>query len=206
MDTETLKSFGLDENQIKSVMGAYGKELNPLKQEKVSLEQERDSLKTQVDDVTSQLTEAQGKAEKGSELAKQFEELQQNLKDSEAKAKEQLNATKKSYEVEAALAEVGALNNKAVMALIDTDKVNFDDNGKLIGLSEQLESVKTENDFLFKSDNPGKTGGPKIVNDGNPPAGGSNTTKSLADYSYSELVGLKTSDPTAYQALTGGQE
>src|SRR5699024_12596363 len=60
---------------------------------------------------------------------------------------------KKDYEIAAALSKAGAKNDKAVKALLDTEKVNFDDDGKLIGLSEQLEAVKKDNDFLFADAN-----------------------------------------------------
>lgn len=173
MDTEKLKSFGINEEQIKSVMGEYGKVINPLKQENTQLEQERDALKTQVDDVTNKLTDAQKTAEKGSELEKQITDLQTQLADSKTEADKQLAATKKSYEIEAALNGAGSLNNKAVMALIDADKVSFDDNGKLIGLSEQLDAVKKDNGFMFKTE-PAEPGKPKITPGGNPNPNGGN--------------------------------
>lgn len=171
MDTETLKGFGLNEEQIKSVMGEYGKVINPLKQEKTQLEQERDALKTQVDDVTNKLTEAQKTAEKGSDLEKQINDLQTQLADSKTEADKQLTATRKSYEISSALREAGARSNKAVLAFIDQDKVNFDDNGKLIGLSEQLDAVKKDNDYLFATAEPENGNGkPRISTGGNPPA------------------------------------
>ena len=177
MNTETLKALGLDDEQIKSVMVEHGKVVNPLKQEKVELEQQRDAINTQLADVTGKLDEAQKGAEKGSDLEKQINDLQTQLADSKAKANEQLKATKKSYEIDSALKEYGAKNAKAVMALIDSEKVNFDDNGKLIGLTEQLDGVKKENGFLF-NDTDGASPKPRISTSGNPDpnAGGGETS------------------------------
>ena len=203
MKTETLQGIGLNDEQIRSVMAEYGKEINPLKQAQASAEQERDSLKAQLEDVNGQLSEAQKNSKKGSELQGQLKDLQKQFEDSKAKAEEQLQATKKDYEIAAALSKAGAKNDKAVKALLDTEKVNFDDNGKLIGLSEQLEAVKKDNDFLFADANQSK---PTITSKGNPNPDGGNGTKALADYSYQELVALKTDNPAQYQTLVEGDK
>lgn len=205
MKTETLQGIGLNDEQIRSVMAEYGKEINPLKQAQASAEQERDSLKAQLEDVNGQLSEAQKNSKKGSELQGQLKDLQKQFEDSKAKAEEQLQATKKDYEIAAALSKAGAKNDKAVKALLDTEKVNFDDNGKLIGLSEQLEAVKKDNDFLFADTNESNQK-PTITSKGNPNPDGGNGTKALADYSYQELVALKTDNPTQYQTLVEGEK
>ena len=205
MNTETLQGIGLNDEQIRSVMAEYGKEINPLKQAQASAEQERDSLKAQLEDVNGQLSEAQKNSKKGSELQVQLKDLQKQFEDSKAKAEEQLQATKKDYEIAAALSKAGAKNDKAVKALLDTEKVNFDDNGKLIGLSEQLEAVKKDNDFLFADANESNPK-PTITSKGNPNPDGGNGTKALADYSYQELVALKTDNPAQYQTLVEGEK
>ena len=205
MKTETLQGIGLNDEQIRSVMAEYGKEINPLKQAQANAEQERDSLKSQLEDVNGQLSEAQKNSKKGSELQGQLKDLQKQFDDSKAKAEEQLQATKKDYEIAAALSKAGAKNDKAVKALLDTEKVNFDDNGKLIGLSEQLEAVKKDNDFLFADANESNPK-PTITSKGNPNPDGGNGNKALADYSYQELVALKTDNPAQYQTLVEGDK
>lgn len=205
MNTETLQGIGLNDEQIRSVMAEYGKEINPLKQAQANAEQERDSLKSQLEDVNGQLSEAQKNSKKGSELQGQLKDLQKQFDDSKAKAEEQLQATKKDYEIAAALSKAGAKNDKAVKALLDTEKVNFDDNGKLIGLSEQLEAVKKDNDFLFADANESNPK-PTITSKGNPNPDGGNGNKALADYSYQELVALKTDNPAQYQTLVEGDK
>ena len=205
MNTETLQGIGLNDEQIRSVMAEYGKEINPLKQAQANAEQERGSLKSQLEDVNGQLSEAQKNSKKGSELQGQLKDLQKQFEDSKAKAEEQLQATKKDYEIAAALSKAGAKNDKAVKALLDTEKVNFDDNGKLIGLSEQLEAVKKDNDFLFADANESNPK-PTITSKGNPNPDGGNGNKALADYSYQELVALKTDNPAQYQTLVEGDK
>lgn len=206
MKTETLQGIGLNDEQIRSVMAEYGKEINPLKQAQTTAEQERNSLKAQLDEVNGQLAEAQKKAEKGSDLQNQLKDLQKQFDESKTNAEKQLQATKKDYEISAAIDKAGAKNAKAVKALLDTEKVNFDDNGKLIGLSEQLEAVKGDNDFLFADTNEGGSGKPTITPVGNPNPNDGNGTKALADYSYQELSALKADSPSQYEALVGGDK
>ena len=43
----------------------------------------------------------------------------------------------------------GAKNTKAVRALLDLDSLELDENGGLSGLSQQLESLRADNGFLF---------------------------------------------------------
>ena len=59
MNTEMLKELGLNDEQVKGVMAAYGKELNPLKEQVTSLTSERDSTKDQLKTVTGQLDQIQ---------------------------------------------------------------------------------------------------------------------------------------------------
>ena len=79
MNTETLQGIGLNDEQIRSVMAEYGKEINPLKQAQASAEQERDSLKSQLEDVNGQLSEAQKNSKKGSELQASSRTYKSNL-------------------------------------------------------------------------------------------------------------------------------
>ncbi|WP_419154570.1 phage scaffolding protein, partial [Weissella bombi] len=153
MKTETLKGFGLNDEQVKQVMAEYGNEVNTLKQEKDTAEQERDSLQQQFDEVNSQLADAQKDAKKGSELQGQLKDLQDKFDESKANAEQQLQATKKDYEISNALRQAGAKNEKAVMALLDTDSIAFNNKGKLTGLSDQLDTIKKDNDFLFEAEN-----------------------------------------------------
>lgn len=69
--------------------------------------------------------------------------------------------------LEVALKEVNSKNNKLVTALLDKEKLTLKD-GKLEGISEQLEAIKKENDFLFEKP---PTGIPDFGTGGKPPTG-----------------------------------
>jgi len=54
----------------------------------------------------------------------------------------------KDYAIDLALHEAGARNTKAVKALLDDKIITISDNG-VVGLKEQIETIKTNNDYLF---------------------------------------------------------
>lgn len=67
----------------------------------------------------------------------------------------------KSSKIEIALLGAKAKNTKAVKALLDEEKISLDGDN-LIGVNEQLEAIKKENDYLFddgKAQNPPATYG-----------------------------------------------
>lgn len=51
--------------------------------------------------------------------------------------------------VDAALAKAGARNSKAVKALLDLGSVKLDDDGSLMGISEQLNDLRKSDGYLF---------------------------------------------------------
>ena len=57
------------------------------------------------------------------------------------------------YALDSAVNAAKPRNIKAVKALIDNDKLKFVD-GKIVGLDEQLKSIKKDNDFLFQPEQP----------------------------------------------------
>ena len=76
-------------------------------------------------------------------------ELKQKYdKDTEA-LKTELKQAKFNGALDLALERSGAKNTKAVRALLDLDSLELDENGGLSGLSQQLESLRADNGFLF---------------------------------------------------------
>ena len=84
-----------------------------------------------------------------------------------------------------------ARNSKAVKALLDMDGLKLND-GKIIGLDEQLSQIKEENGFLFESDEPA----PTIVKGTNGGSGGIGGKKP-SEMTYSELCDYMEQNPGA---------
>ena len=95
------------------------------------------------------------------------------------------------YVLSAALTGAKAKNPKAVKALLDMDGLKFND-GKIVGLDEQLAQIKADNDYLFESDEPA----PEFVKGTN---GGSGSVggKKPSEMTYTELCDYMAQNPGA---------
>lgn len=188
MNTEELKSLGLNEEQIKGVMAAHGKVVNPLKEEVNTLTSERDSAKEQLTTVTGQLDTLQKDHKSDKDLQAEIDKLKEANTQAQKDAAAQLNQVRLDSATKLALTQAGAVNVKAVEALLDKDALKLDDKGKLNGLDEQLKTLQTADDskMLFKDVEPAeptKPNTPKITTPGNPdpnPAGDTSIVDKIA--------------------------
>ena len=72
---------------------------------------------------------------------------------------------KLDYTLTAAFKDSKAKDGKLIKALLDMSKISLDDTGKLIGLEEQMQSIKSSHAYLFEDDKP--TGFIQIGTSGN---------------------------------------
>lgn len=188
MNTEELKSLGLNEEQIKGVMAAHGKVVNPLKEQVNTLTSERDSAKEQLATVTGQLDTLQKDHKSDKDLQEEIDKLKEANTQAQKNAAAQLNQVRLDSATKLALTQAGALNVKAAEALLDKDSLKLDEKGQLSGLDEQLKKLQESDDskFLFKATDPtepAKPNTPKITTPGNPdpnPAGATNIVDKIA--------------------------
>ncbi|MGN1111511.1 MAG: phage scaffolding protein [Oscillospiraceae bacterium] len=59
---------------------------------------------------------------------------------------------KLDYAVEAALTAAGAKNHKAVKSLLNLDGLSLGEDGKAVGIAEQLAAVKASDGYLFNEE------------------------------------------------------
>lgn len=141
MKTEDLQAKGLSQEQIDFVMAEYGKDLNAVKAE-------RDTYKTQLTTAQATLKGMEGVDVAG--LQNQIQTLNTQLgnKDSE------IEKIKSDYAFDAALKEAiraaSGRNEKAIMALLDTDALKASKNQES-DIKAALDNLKKDNDYLFKS-------------------------------------------------------
>lgn len=159
MQRNELEKLGLEKDAIDQIMALHGRDIEANKAKVSAAEAERDGLKSQLDEAA--------KAIEGFK-ALDIEGVKKSADEWKAKAEQaQKDAEKQVYQVryESALADAlkasKAKNVKAVRALLNEADLKLTDDG-LVGLKEQLEKVKPENDYLFESDVPA----PKIVSGG----------------------------------------
>lgn len=126
-------------------------------------------------------------------IKKAADDWKETAEKAKADADKQISQMKFDYALSAALTGAKAKNTKAVKALLDMDGLKFNDNdGKIVGLDEQLAQIKTDNDYLFESDEPA----PEFVKGTN---GGSGSVggKKPSEMTYTELCDYMAQNPGA---------
>ena len=108
-------------------------------------------------------------------------------------AKEEFQTEKRENAIKNALENVNTKSIKALKALIDFDKVGFEE-GELTGLKEQIEKLKEECDFLFFDEEEKK---PKFTKE-LPPF---ENKADLSGLSYKERLKLYREMPEIYKRL-----
>lgn len=94
-------------------------------------------------------------------------QLQTDVENWKIKYNQDLESARLDSAIQLAIAKSGTLSEKALMGLLDKDKIKFDKDGKLTGLDEQIEAIKKEDSFLFKAAEPNKPKeGDDVVLDG----------------------------------------
>lgn len=103
--------------------------------------------KNKYDDVSRQLETA------NASLADYDPEWKSKLEQAQAEGDKKLNDYKFEQSVEKAIVDAGAADVVSVKANLDMSAVTQGEDGTIEGLTEQLEKLKTEKPFLFKSEN-----------------------------------------------------
>ena len=96
-------------------------------------------------------------------------DLKKQLSDLQTKYDADMAAMRRDNAIELALAGCRAKNSKAARALLDLDAIKLDGD-KLLGMDDQLESLRKENPWLFDED---KSSGMQVNTGGEHGTGGS---------------------------------
>lgn len=111
------------------------------------------TLNAQIADLTGKLTEAQQQSGSIDELNSKITSLTSDLASKDAEVQKIVM----QYRIKDALRGMNARNVDVIMPLLKMDTITEKD-GKLTGLSEQVEEIKKTDGYLF-ADNPGGRGG-----------------------------------------------
>ena len=149
---KALKDIGVTEEQLDKIMALHGTSLADYQ-----LKSEfKDAVKAEVDKQTG-------------EIKKQFEGVDiKTLQEQAAKAEsleKDLATTKMNYTLENRLIKEGAVNAKAVRALLDSSAITMED-GKINGLDEQITALKESEPWAFGQTSAASSGARQ---GGNPP-------------------------------------
>ena len=158
MKTEFLKSLNLSQEVIDKIMAENGKDIAAEQKKAEKVIQERDSYKLRAESLETQVNDANTEIQKFKDMdidgiKKAADDWKETAEKAKADADKQISQMKFDYVLSAALTGAKAKNAKAVKALLDMDGLKFND-GKIVGLDEQLAQIKADNDYLFESDEP----------------------------------------------------
>jgi len=205
---EFLKDLGIEGEPVEKIMAEVGKEhTNDAKV--AELQSQVDSLKSSNEDLTSQvsarddqLDELSKQAGNSKELSAKIDELKQANQESNTTYEAKIETINKNNKIDLALRDVGAKNPKAVRALLDESKVSVDGDN-LLGLADQLDSLKDSDGYLFQSDEPAQKSGIHATVGGDPKGEPYTGGKTLAEMSLAEQTELFKSDPEEFARLSG---
>ena len=196
MKTEFLKSLNLSQEVIDKIMAENGKDIAVEQKKAEKVIQERDSYKLKAESLETQVNDANTEIQKFKDMdidgiKKAADDWKETAEKAKADADKQISQMKFDYALSAALTGAKAKNAKAVKALLDMDGLKFND-GKIVGLDEQLAQIKADNDYLFESDEPA----PEFVKGTN---GGSGSVggKKPSEMTYTELCDYMAQNPGA---------
>jgi len=151
MKREDLKAMGLTDEQIDKVMAENGKDVEKAKGDLATKETELENAKEQLK--TANETIESYKSMDIDSIKQSAEEYKTKFEEAQKQAKADMEKLQFDHALENALTGSKAKNVKAVQALLDLEGLKFND-GDIVGLKDQLEKIKEENDYLFEIDEP----------------------------------------------------
>lgn len=192
MTKEQLISLGASEELATKIAGESVKELaGYVEKSKYS---EIETAKKQLEEgnktLTKQLEEIKKSAGDNAELKKQIEDMQTANKNKEKEYADSIAKLKLDNAVDIALMGAGSKNNKAVKALLNLEKAVIGEDGKIVGLKEQLDNLRKAEDssFLFETT-------PKFK--GVNPAENKNPEADFKTMTYSQMEKYLAENPSA---------
>jgi predicted nucleic acid-binding Zn-ribbon protein len=157
MNKKQLVELGLTEELADQIVVLHGKDIESHKTKLATAQAEVDGLKGQLTEAGTTIEGFKKLDVEGIKVA--ANEWKAKAEQAQADAAKQIAGLKFDHALDGALTGAKAKNAKAVKALLNANDLKLAEDGSIIGLKEQLEKVKSENDYLFESDTPQ----PKVV-------------------------------------------
>lgn len=162
MKKEDLIALGIADDVAEKVFALHGKGLEPYKTQLATAQAEAETLKTQLTEAGATIEGFKKMDVDGIKAA--ADDYKAKFEQATSEAAKQMAALKFDHALESALAGAKARNAKAVQALLNKELLKLNDaDGSIVGLTEQLEAIRKDNDYLFADTKEP----PKIVAGGN---------------------------------------
>lgn len=140
MELKDLTALGITEEQANKVLEQHTAELTAEQQKYTDLNAELETAKGTISELTDKV-----KAFDGEDI----EGLKKAASDLESKYNADIAALKLDKALELSLAGAKARDVDIVKSQLDSSLLKLDDDGKITGLTEQLDKLKADKAFLF---------------------------------------------------------
>lgn len=147
MNKKDLIDLGIAEDVADKVVILHGKGIESHKGTIATMQTELDGLKTQLTEAGATIEGFKKMDVDGIKAA--ADDYKAKFEQAQTESASQLANLKFDHALESALTGAKAKNAKAVQALLSRDALKLNDDGSILGLKEQLEKIKSENDYLF---------------------------------------------------------
>ena len=151
MKRDFLKNLGIeDKDIIDKIMDENSADIGRAKGELQAVKDKVTELEGQVTTLTTENNTLKGQVNEVETLRNENAQLKTDKTNLTNELNTKVSEIQKTHDIEIGVRDAKARNIKAVLALLDTSKITHE-NGKLSGLTEQLEALKTGEDtsFLF---------------------------------------------------------
>lgn len=149
MKRDFLKNLGIeDKDLIDKILDENSSDIGRAKGELDSYKEKITNLENDLKTKTDRITELEKSNVDIQALQDKITQLETDNGTLKGELDTKVAALLKNHAIENGVRDAKAKNVKAVMALLDLEKVTFTD-GKLEGLSEQLESLTQNESYLF---------------------------------------------------------
>lgn len=170
MKRKFLEDLGLEKDIVDQIMQENGNDINKAKSD-------YEDVKAQLETANNTIKERDKQIEKlkevdGEKLKEEITKLQKLNKEAEKKYLDDLKELKLNNAIKLAIHDK-VFNEDMAAGLFDKTKLVLADDGKVIGIDEQLEGIKKDNAFLFKTN--------EVKNNYNPSIGESTKNMSLEE-------------------------
>lgn len=148
MNREFLEKYGLEKEQVDSILDEHSKGIGKAKGDVDGLTTQVEEYKTQLAERDKDIADLSKQTGDSAELQTKMSELQAKYEADTQALNDKVAETTRNSAIELALTKAGAKNIKAAKALLDLDKLEVTEDG-VKGLDEQLTAMQESDSYLF---------------------------------------------------------
>ncbi len=156
MKRKFLEDLGLEKDVIDKIMSENGADITKAKGDLESVVAERDKYKNDLSEYEKQLESLKKATGNAKELQDKITELQESNKKVKAEYEESIKSMKIDGAISLALKGSNAKYEDLISGKFDRSKITVADDGKIIGIDEQLKDIKKNYKDLFEPELKGK--------------------------------------------------